>query len=183
MKSKITKSRKTILASTDTQVLRSSGKTEETTVSHTTPFKITALAHDFSGNLFAGGWSLGRLLKLNPATGVVLSDLDVTGSGGNNHLADLAVDPTTGKLWATRGNSNGGNRLLIVLDPATGAAILLLTPSTTSVITAIAFDSEGTLYAALDGERLGTVNKTTGQVTTIGAGFGGIKISGMGFQH
>jgi hypothetical protein len=141
-----------------------------------------ALAHDFSGNLFAGGWSSGRLLRLNPATAVVLFDVDVTGSGGNNHLADLAVDPTTGKLWATRGNSSGGDRRLITLDPATGAATFLLVPKTARVITAIAFDSDGLLYAALDGDQLALVNKTTGDITPIGTGFG-FKIAGLGFQQ
>lgn len=140
------------------------------------------LAHDFSGNLFAGGWAEGRLLRLNPQTGVVLSDINVTGSGGNNHLADLAVDPTTGKLWATRGSSTGGERRLLTIDPNTGAATFLLSPKTTRVITAIAFDSDGVLYAALDGDQLATVNKTTGDIVLIGTGFG-FKIAGLGFQQ
>jgi hypothetical protein len=58
-----------------------------------------------------------------------------------------------------------------------------LTPDTAAVVTAIAFDSEGTLYAALDGKQLAIIDKTTGKITLIGAGFGGAKISGLGFQQ
>lgn len=133
--------------------------------------------------LFAGAWSQGRLLRLDPATGVVLFDVDVTGSGGNNHLADLAVDPITGSLWATRGNSTGGGRVLIILNPETGVATFLLSPQTGSVIPAIAIDDEGTLFASLDGDQLAIVDKQTGAVTLIGTGFGGPKISGLGFQR
>lgn len=158
-----------------------------TRVNITNPFRgiagSDALAHDFSGNLFAGAWSQGRLLRLDPATGVVLFDVDVTGSGGNNHLADLAVDPITGSLWATRGNSTGGGRVLIILNPGTGVATFLLSPQTGSVIPAIAIDNEGTLFASLDGDRLAIVDKQTGAVTLIGTGFGGPKISGLGFQR
>jgi hypothetical protein len=152
----------------------------------TNPFRSLsgsdALAHDFSGNLYAGGWSQGRLLRINPSTGVVISDLDVTNSGGNNHLADLSVDPTTGQLWATRGNSDGNNRQLIIIDPATGAATFSLVVATTRTITAIAFDSDGTLFASLNGDQLAVINKTTGAVTLIGTGFGGPKIAGLGFE-
>jgi hypothetical protein len=157
-----------------------------TRVPVTNPFRSLsgsdALAHDFSGNLYAGGWSQGRLLRINPSTGVVISDLDVTNSGGNNHLADLSVDPTTGQLWATRGNSDGNNRQLIIIDPATGAATFSLVVATTRTITAIAFDSDGTLFASLNGDQLAVINKTTGAVTLIGTGFGGPKIAGLGFE-
>jgi hypothetical protein len=86
-------------------------------------------------------------------------------------------------LWATRGNSFGGERRLIIINPVTGVATFLLAPNTTKPITAIAFDNEGTLYAALDGEQLAVIDKTTGAVTLIGTGFGGVKISGLGFQQ
>lgn len=142
-----------------------------------------ALAHDSSGTLFAGAWAQGRLLVLDPVTGTAISDRPVTGSGGNNHLADLGFDPTTGSLWATRGNSTGGNGRLIILDPATAVATFLLDISSSDAITAIAFGPDGTLYASLNGDQLAVVDKATGQVTPIGSGFGGAKISGLGFRR
>jgi hypothetical protein len=146
-------------------------------------FGSDALAHDFSGNLFAGGWSNGRLLRLNPANGVVLSDLNISNGDSNSHLADLAVDPVTGSLWATRGNSGGGGARLIIINPTTGAITFGFNPATNKVITAIAFDNEGNLFVALDGDQLATIDKSTGAVTLIGTGFGGPKIAGLGFQH
>jgi len=86
-------------------------------------------------------------------------------------------------LWASRGNSTGGVHELIILDPNTGAATFILFPQTALDITAIAFGDDGTLYASLGGNQLAIVDKATGAVTPIGTGFGGPKISGLGFQH
>lgn len=146
-------------------------------------FGSDALAHGLSGTLFAGGGNENgsRLLTIDPVTAVVLSDLAVTGGEGNNHLADLAVDPTTGLLWASRGNNNfGGPNHLMVIDPSTGAVTFQLNLNTSIPITAITFDANGVLYGALQGNQLALIDKITGDVSPIGTGFGGPKISGLG---
>jgi len=137
-----------------------------------------ALAFDSFGTLFAGGWNNGRLLTLNPATAEVLSDLNVTGGTDRNHLSDLAIDPTTGLLWASRGNNSPG--LIMVVDPSNGVATFLLNLNIIAPITAITFDADGTLYGSLQGNQLVRIDKVTGVVTSIGTGFGGPKISGLG---
>lgn len=143
-------------------------------------FGSDALAFDDTGTLFAGLWSPGRLATVNKNTAVVLTDVPVTGSGGVEHLADLAFDPTTGSLWASRGGSSGGLKRLLILNPVTAQATFLLTPSSGDTITAIAFGPDGTLYGSLNGNQLATIDKATGLVTPIGAGFGGPKIAGLG---
>ena len=138
-----------------------------------------ALAHDSSGTLFAGGWLEGRLMTLDPSTGVALSDVGVTGGDTNNHLSDLAFDPTTGELWSSRGGSFAGR--LVRLDPVTAGVLDIVDVAGVPAITAIAFDSAGVLFASLGGNRLATIDLTTELVTRIGTGFGGPKIAGLGF--
>ncbi len=137
-----------------------------------------ALVHDASGTLFAGVWSEGRLLTLNPTTGVALTDVAVTGGDTNNHLSDLAYDPTTGELWASRGNSFVGR--LVRLDPVTAAVLEIVDVPGSPKISAVAFDATGVLWASFEGTQLATVDLTTGTPTLIGSGFGGQKISGLG---
>lgn len=142
-----------------------------------------AMVFDDAGTLYVGLWQQGRLATVDPATGAILTDVPVSGSGGNNHLADLALDPTTGELWASRGNSSGGNNRLLILDPATGAATFLLTPNPLTIFTGIAFGSDGTLFGSMSGNQLAIIDKTTGFVTPIGPGFFGEKIAGLGARR
>ncbi len=58
-------------------------------------FGSDAVVFDDNGKLFVGAWSQGRLLVVDPSTGAALSDIPVTSGGTNNHLSDLAFDPTT----------------------------------------------------------------------------------------
>ncbi len=136
-----------------------------------------ALALDLSGNLLAG--TKGRILKIHPATDIVLSDVNVTGGLNYNHLSDLAVDPTTGLVWAGRGGNFPGR--LVVVDPDTGVVTFLLDIVTCDEITTVAFDNNGTPFASLEGNQLAIIDKSTGAVTPIATGFGEPKISGLGF--
>lgn len=141
-----------------------------------------AIAHNAAGLLYVGAWAPGRLLTVDPITGVAATDIDVTAGGGNNHLADLAIDPTTGEMWAARGGSFAGR--IVRLDPATAVVnrIFDLPILSNSEITGIAFDSNGQMYVAIGGDQLAKVDKNTGAFTRIGTGFNGVKISGLGFQ-
>ena len=142
-----------------------------------------AIAFDASGQLYAGAWSEGRLLRVDPQTGIASSDLDVTGGGGNNHLADLAVDPVTGELWASRGGSTGGDGRIVRLNPQTAAVTQILDPPGAPATTAIAIDVDGTMYVSLNGSRLARVDRQTGALTLIGNGFGPYRIAGLDFER
>jgi DNA-binding beta-propeller fold protein YncE len=121
-------------------------------------------------------------MEVNPETGVALSDVSVTGGGETNHLSDLAIDPTTGEVWASRGNNFPGR--LVEIDPATGAVITILDlEEPLPRVTAIAFDSDGQLFASFDGNQLARVDLRTGSWSPIGTGFGGPKIAGLGFER
>ena len=141
-----------------------------------------AITHDANGLLYVGVWSQGRLLTVNSTTGVAMTDIDVTGGGGNNHLADLAIDPTTGEMWAARGGSFDGR--IVRLNPVTAVVtrIIDLPIVSNSEITGIAFDINGQMYVSIGGDQLATVDKNSGAFTRIGTGFGGVKISGLGFE-
>lgn len=144
-----------------------------------------AIAHDASGLLYVGVWSQGRLLTVNPTTGVAMTDIPITGGGGNNHAADLAVDPTNGDLWAARGGSFEGR--IVRINPATGVVTRILDLAGLSgfggEVTGIAFDIDGQMFISISGDRLARVNKETGAVELVGTGFNGVKISGLGFEQ
>jgi hypothetical protein len=153
-----------------------------TRVTITSPFFTVigsdGLAHDNAGTLYAGAWSTGRLLKLNPVTAVAITDTPMQGGA---HIADLAVDPTTNEVWISRGGNAPG--LIHRINPANGQFLQTLTLAGGFRVTGIAFDGNGVMFVSLDGERLATVNKTTGAVTFIGTSFGGPQISGLGFER
>ena len=149
-------------------------------VAITSGIRITgsdALVFDGAGTLFVGALNPGRLLVIDPLTGVAASDTPVE---GNTNLSDLAWDPTTSVLWASFGGSFPGR--LVTLDPVTAQVTSVLDINQVEPITGIAFDSEGTLYGSLSGSQLVTIDKATGDVTPIGTGFGGPKIAGLGFS-
>jgi hypothetical protein len=140
-----------------------------------------AIDFDNASVLYAGAWSEGRLLTVNPATGVASRDIPVTGGGGNNHLSDLAIDPTTGEFWASRGGSYDGR--IVRIDPQTGAVTRILDLAGLPDVTGVSFDIDGVMYASLNGARLAKVDTVTGALTYIGPGFGGPKIAGLGFER
>jgi hypothetical protein len=143
-----------------------------------------AIAHDANGVLYVGVWAQGRLLTVNPATGVALTDIPITGGGTNNHAADLAFDPTTGELWAARGGSLDGR--IVRINPQTAAVTRILDIPPTGIgqeVTAIAFDIDGQMFVSISGDRLAKVNKETGAFTFVGTGFNGAKIAGLGFEQ
>jgi hypothetical protein len=144
-----------------------------------------AIAHNAGGVLYAGAWSSGRILTVNPLTGVAMTDRPVIGGGGNEHIADLAFDPTTGEMWGTRGGSHPGR--IVRIDPATATVTRIIDVTGVGVfspeLTAIAFDTDGRMFVSVSGDRLGIVDKNTGVLTFVGTGFNGVKVSGLGFEQ
>ena len=120
--------------------------------------------------LFGTDANAGNLLTIDPATGIG----KVVGPMRIGPVPALAIDPTTGTMYAATG---AGNPSLYRVDPSTGATTLIgSTGLTLAAVGDMAFHANGTLYAAVnivgDGgtgsDNLATLNKTTGQATVIG---------------
>jgi len=123
------------------------------------------LAFDSAGTLYAGGWSgtAGRLLTLDPATGAILTNIGMTGSG-NDFVAGLDVDGAN-QLWGSRGNAFGSTEDLVTIDPTTGVQTAV--GGNFSVISGIWFDVDGTLYAISTSGGVLTIDPITGTQTLL----------------
>lgn len=116
-----------------------------------------------------------NLVTIDPATGAILSTIGATGFV----ISDLAVDPTTGVLYASTARAATTNaRSLIRIDKTTGAGTLIgpfLVGDQT--MAGLAFDASGTLYgwasrrtgpASFYDANLHTVDLVTGAATLVG---------------
>jgi hypothetical protein len=121
-------------------------------------------------SLFGTDASGGNLLTIDPATGIGT----VIGSMGIGAVPALALDPTTGIMYAATG---GGNPNLYQVDPSTAATTVIgSTGLGLAAVSDLAFSVAGTLYAAVnilgDGgtgaDNLATIDKTTGKAIIIG---------------
>jgi hypothetical protein len=135
--------------------------------------QLIEIAASFS--LFGTDAAGGNLYSIDPVT----ASATLVGSMGFP-APSLAVDPTTGTMYAGQG---GGNALLYVVDPATGNATLLGdTGFVFAALPGLAFDSLGTLYASINliddggtgGDTLARIDKVSGLGTPIGLYGGGI---------
>lgn len=115
------------------------------------------------------------LITLDPTTGAVLSTIGQTGFV----ISDLAVDPTTGVLYASTARAALANpNALIRIDTATGAGTLIGPFAVgDQTLASLAFDSAGTLYGwesrrtgetSLFDANLHTVDLATGAATLAG---------------
>ncbi len=123
-----------------------------------------------SGTLFGTDASGGNLITVNQTTGVG----SIVGFMAAGVVPSLALDPTTGILYAGRG---GGAPFLYTVNPATGAATFVGNSGLGfAAIGGMDFASNGTLFAAVniagDGgtgsDHLATINKATGAATIVG---------------
>jgi hypothetical protein len=124
-----------------------------------------------TGTLFGTDAALGNLLRIDRVTGAGT----VVGSMGIGPVPALAVDPTTGVMYAGTG---GGSPRIYTVDPATGTATLVGdTGLGFAAVGSLDFRADGTLYAAVnivgDGgtgsDFLATIDKATGQATLVGS--------------
>jgi hypothetical protein len=120
--------------------------------------------------VFGTDASNGNLLIIDPATGTgtIVGPLRV------GVVPALALDPTTGIMYAAAG---GGNPSLYRVDPTTGATTLIGSVGLgVPAVGDIAFRADGILYAVVDttgdvgvgSDTLATIDKTTGKATVIG---------------
>ena len=129
-----------------------------------------AFAAPGSGTLYGTDASGGSLLAIDRATGAAT----FVGFMGIGPVPALAVDPTTGIMYAATG---GGSPRLFTVDPDTGAATFVGdTGLGFAAVGAMDFSADGTLYAAVnivgDGgtgsDHLATIDTATGAATVIG---------------
>jgi hypothetical protein len=122
--------------------------------------RISGLAFDSTGALFGATQNNipfpppttkgpSNLIRLNPATGALLSSVAITnsGTGAAISIADLAVQPGTDRLYGISGdigNQGLGAGVLYTIDKFTGAATFV--GATDDFFASIAFAPDGTLY-------------------------------------
>lgn len=123
--------------------------------------------------VFSVGGESNELFTVDPHSGdeldvvtIVSGPSIVTGATG------LAIDPTTGTLWALLNLDDSNDSELVTIDPLTGQATRV--GNTGLRLTAPTFDSNGTLFAVMDGdsETLFTLDKTDGSLTFVQDLFG-----------
>ncbi len=130
-------------------------------------FTLPLQAGPGSGTLF--GTDPTNLITLNLTTGAgtVVGPMGIV-------APSLAVDPTTGIMYAGRG---GGTPNLYRVNPANGALTLVGgTGLGVAAIPALDFTASGVLYASVNlagnggtgGDHLAVINKSTGAATVIG---------------
>ena len=123
-----------------------------------------------TGTLFGTDANGGNLITIDQSTGAGT----VVGPMSAGVVPALAVDPTTGVMYAGQG---AGSPNLYTVDPITGAATLVGdTGLGVAAIGDLDFTSDGTLFASVnivgDGgtgsDHLATIDKSTAAATVIG---------------
>jgi hypothetical protein len=107
------------------------------------------------------------LVSIDPATGAAT----VIGDTGldNIYEGDLDFDPTTGVLYGIQDAANAPSppRLLFTIDPSTGDATAVGDVGGRGDLSAMAFDSSGTLFVLnTSDDELLTVNKSTAAIVS-----------------
>jgi len=114
------------------------------------------------------------LHTISPTDGSVISTVTISLTGETiEGGTGLAVDPTTGTLYALLKIDGDSDRVLVTIDPATGVATLV--GSVGIGFAGIAFDNTGTLFGVtgdagskpIPGEQFFSIDKTTGIPTLL----------------
>jgi len=114
---------------------------------------IAGLAFDLSGRLFAavdqGPCTPSELVELNPADGTAIRRLPIMAGSTQINIGDLAVEPSTGKLFGTRSIRDDANHAgeLFIIDVDSGAATFVGDTGTRTG-EGLAFAADGALYLA-----------------------------------
>ncbi len=143
---------------------------------------VDAMAFDANDVLYAidAGNSLWKVDTLT----ALAARIGSTGVGEGPFLVGLAFDPTTRRLYASRGGLGGGDAIYEI-DPLTGAARFVGNTGTgDGAIPDITFNDNGALFASkmIGGvSTLIQIDKDTGAGTAIGA-FGFPSVSGLAWS-
>ena len=154
----------------DIYILDAGSASAELVVTGNPDLYVKAIAFDSSDVLYASTVD-GDLYTIDLDTGYAL-----IGNTGHE-LSGLAFDPVDNTLWGSEGHD------IYTIDPAT-AAITLIGESGVSLITDLAFDPAGNLYACYGGNSsknyIVSINKSNGEGSLIGE-IGFQTVSGLAF--
>jgi hypothetical protein len=131
---------------------------------------LDATADPGAGRLLGTDASPGDLLDIDPLTGAA----SVIGSTGVTSTPSLATDPTTGVVYMGTG---AGDPRLFTVNPVDGSSTLVGdTGLGAAAVGGMDFDSDGTLFAAVNivglggtgSDHLAILDKNTGLATVLG---------------
>ncbi len=138
--------------------------------SGTIPFYNYALGFDASGSTLYAMDTASVLGTIDKSTGTYTQLGSVSGILSNHNVDGLATDPTTGTIYIVSSDGFTGSSALYTLDPVARIAALIGTQSAVKNLVELASDLSGNLYTtSLDTDSLYKFDKSTGQVTLIGA--------------
>jgi hypothetical protein len=138
----------------------------------------------YAGTLYGttAAGAAGELFILNPATGAMIQDIGPLNdiSSLNYPITGLAMNPITGVLYGSTGNSTPGTEArLVTINPTTAQVTLIgsfnagpvNTGGTPSTMADLAFDAAGNLFGigSIGGPQLYSINQLTGQATVVGS--------------
>ncbi|RMH23581.1 MAG: IPTL-CTERM sorting domain-containing protein [Acidobacteria bacterium] len=150
------------------------------------PGGLTGLAFLPDGRLFGttieGFGTTSTLVQLDPDTGALIAVVGPVTAGAMGpaiSIADLAVQPSTGLLFAIRANADGAGLggELYTIDPTTAVATLI-GDTGTGVGLGLAFTPDGMLYHT-SGSQLDVLNPADASVITTIPFSLGISIDGL----
>jgi DNA-binding beta-propeller fold protein YncE len=108
-----------------------------------------------------------NLYQLDPATGAVLSTIPITPPPGGETYSGMALDPTTGILYAS--STSVGTSSLFTVDVTAGLATLVGPITGSDCNIAIAIDGTGQMYGYdICTDDFWAIDKSTGAGTVIG---------------
>jgi hypothetical protein len=131
--------------------------------------RLSGLTFDSTGVLWASTLSpafpfpppppatTSSLIRIDPSTGAELSSAPITLGGVPLSIADLADQPSTGKVYGVTGPNGPVPAELVTINPVTGAATLIGAIGS-EPFASIAFTPSGTLYASLAAFDHGPIN-------------------------
>ena len=113
------------------------------------------------------------LFQIDPTTGQIIRSafgagidyIVVSGPGINVDVDDLAVDPTTGRMYAS--NNDGGTSDNLIEINKFNATYSIITALAEDDVEGLAFNNDGRLYGSEgDADRMSEINLTTGAMTS-----------------
>jgi len=111
---------------------------------------------------------LSNLHEVEAASGQVVSIVAATPPPTGETYTGMAIDPTTGVMYACSSNFSGSSTLMTI-DVATGDAKVLGTVTNAPALQAIAIDGEGSLWGfGSTNDSLLSINKRDATAVTVG---------------
>jgi hypothetical protein len=148
---------------------------------------FSALLHFPGAGEIVGGYvyvvdTANTLYQLDPDTGVVLSSGSITAPPNGETYAGMALDPTSGLVYASSTNLDTASLFIVDLNTGTATRIGPITGAACNI--ALAIDGSGQVYGYdVCTDDFWSIDKSTGAGTLIGSiGFDANYAQGMGWD-